>query len=78
MPDHGSPARSTDRRTRVEATGPTIEAALREAHRHIGPRPGSDLAMSRVVDWGAQFGGFAQAMSYWVVVEVDEATPFKN
>lgn len=61
-----------------EAVGETVEAALAKIHRQIPPRENADFAISRVVDWGAQFGGFAQTLVFWVKVEVDETSPFKT
>lgn len=61
-----------------EAVGETVEEALAKIHKQIPPREGADYAITRVVDWGAQYGGFAQALSFWVRVEVDEYSPFKT
>lgn len=61
-----------------EAVGDTLEEALARVHERIPPKDHSDFAISRVVDWGAQFGGFAQTLTFWVRVEVDDYSPFKT
>jgi hypothetical protein len=61
-----------------EAVGDSLEQALARIHEKIPPRTGSDFAISRLVDWGAQFGGFALSLTFWVRVEVDEFSPFKT
>lgn len=54
-----------------EGTGVTIEAALEAAHMQMPIPPGSDITVSRVVDWGMQYGGFIPQRTFWVIVEED-------
>ena len=64
-------------RTEYEAIGDTLDEALTKAHDAIPPPQGSDFTTSRVVDWGMQFGGWAQTRKYWVRV-VQEIVDFKT
>jgi hypothetical protein len=61
-----------------EGHGKSIEEALRKAHAQIPPSPGKDYAISKVVNWGMQHGGFTQATLFYVVVEEDKTSPFKR
>ncbi|KFG90319.1 hypothetical protein BV98_001521 [Sphingobium herbicidovorans NBRC 16415] len=54
-----------------EGTGTTIEEALDAAHMQIPIPVGSDITVSRVVDWGMQYGGFIPQRTFWVIVEED-------
>ena len=58
------------------AIGNTLEEALEKAHRQIPPRSGRDYAISRVIDWGMQTGGFVPSRSFYVRVVEDEHSPF--
>ena len=64
--------------TRYEGVGDTIEAALDQAHMQIPVPKDSDFTVSRVVDWGMQFGGFTQKRSFYVVVEQDPGAPVRT
>lgn len=61
-----------------EAVGATLEEALRKAHDQIPPRQGRDFAVSKVVTWGMQTGGFVLSRLFYVVVEEDENAPFRT
>ena len=61
-----------------EGRGSTIEEALKKAHAKIPQTAGKDFAISKVIDWGMQFGGFAQATLFYVVVEEDKSAAFKT
>jgi hypothetical protein len=61
-----------------EGVGNTLEQALAKAHSHIRPRPGRDFAISRVIDWGMQRGGFTDAVVFYVKVVEDKHAPFKT
>lgn len=61
-----------------EGIGRSLEEALRVAHSQIKFRPGRDFTVSRVIDWGMQFGGFARATVYYVKVIEDETASFKT
>ena len=60
---------------RYEGTGPSIQEALDAAHMQIPVQPGHDFTVSRVVDWGMQYGGFIATALYWVIVEEDRNAP---
>jgi hypothetical protein len=64
--------------TTYEGTGATIEEALKEAHDQIPPRDGRDFTVSKVKDWGMQFGGFTMQTLFYVVVEEDENAQFRT
>ena len=61
---------------RYEGTGESIEAAVRQADMQIPPSDGKDFTVSKVVEWGMQYGGFIQMTLYNVVVEEDRGAPF--
>jgi hypothetical protein len=63
---------------RYEGTGDTIEAALEAAHMQIPPSEGSDVTISKVVDWGMQYGGFVPATLFYVIVEQDLDAPIRT
>jgi len=46
-------------------TGTTLEDAVRAAHSKIPPPAHGDVTYSKVVDWGAQYGGFIPQWSFW-------------
>ncbi len=56
----------------------TLEAAIKVAHDKIQPTPGKDFTVSKVADWGMQFGGFAQQRRYWVVLVEDPDAPLRG
>lgn len=59
-----------------EGTGQTLESALEAAHKQIRPRHGRDFAVSRVVEWGMQRGGFSDTKLFYVkVIEEEHAEP---
>jgi hypothetical protein len=61
-----------------EGIGDTIEKAVENAHAQIPPREGRDFAISRVIDWGMQRGGFTRATIFYARVVEDEYSPFKT
>lgn len=61
-----------------EAVGATLEEAVRKAHNQIPPRQGRDFAVSKVVTWGLQTGGFVFSLVFYAVVEEDENAPFRT
>lgn len=61
-----------------EGVGSTIDEALRAAHRQLPIPPGRDYTVSRVRDFGMQFGGFAGATTFYVVVEQDVDAEFRT
>ena len=62
---------------RYEGTGPSIQDALGAAHIQIPVQPHNDFTVSRVVDWGMQYGGFNPTALYWVIVEEDRNAPLR-
>ncbi|MBD9624763.1 hypothetical protein IB279_17620 [Ensifer sp. ENS06] len=56
--------------------GATLEDAVKAAHDQIPFRPESDYTVSRVIDWGMQFGGFIPDRLIYVKVVQDEHAPF--
>ena len=62
----------------IEAIGDTLEEALEKAHNQIPPSAGRDFAVSRVVDWGMQTGGFVFSRKFYVVIEEDPSAPFRT
>ena len=61
-----------------EAIGGTLEEAVAKAHDQIGPRQGRDYAVSRVVTWGMQTGGFVPSRKFYAVVEEDPDADFRT
>lgn len=62
-----------------EATGKTLEEAATKAHMQIPPRHGRDYAVSRVVEWGVQIGGFTGARVFYArLIEDVDATPLSE
>jgi hypothetical protein len=53
----------------------TLEGALTLAHDKIPMPVGKDYKISRVIDWGVQFGGFLEQTRYWVKIIADEHSP---
>jgi len=49
-------------------TGPSLEAAVQAAHQQIPPPEHGDVTFSRIVDWGAQYGGIIPQWSYWATL----------
>ena len=64
--------------TTYEAIGDTLEEALTKAHDQIPPSEGRDFAVSRVVTWGMQAGGFIFTRKFYVVVDEDPNAPFRT
>jgi hypothetical protein len=61
-----------------EGVGETLEEALRQAHDRIPALgQGKDYTLSRVIDWGMQYGGIAMQYRVWVRVVEDRTTPPK-
>lgn len=57
-------------------TGATLEDAVRAAHDKIPPPPHGDITYSKVLDWGAQYGGFIPQWSFWAkLVATGNPTP---
>ena len=56
-----------------QGLGSTIEAAVLDAHKQIPRRDGFDYVSCRVLEWGYQRGGFADAKQFFVraVEELD-------
>lgn len=63
---------------RIEAIGDTLEEALTKAHDQIPIRMGTDFAVSRVVEWGMQTGGFVFSRKVYVAIEADLDAPFRT
>jgi len=61
-----------------EGLGDTLEMAVEEATRKIPARPHRDFVVSRVVEWGMQFGGFTGAKSLYAKLIEDEHATFKT
>jgi hypothetical protein len=61
-----------------EGVAETLEAAVQAAHDQIPFRDGRDFTVSKVIDWGMQFGGFAGARSFYAVVKEDPDAPFRT
>ena len=61
-----------------EALGPTLDAAVQNAHAQIPPRQGRDFTMSRVIEWGMQHGGFVGTRQFYAKVVEDESAPPKT
>ena len=64
--------------TQYEGTGKSIEAALENAQMQIPPSEGRDFTVSKVVDWGMQFGGFVPAKLFYVIIEENPDAPFRT
>ena len=56
--------------------GDTLEEAIEVAHRQIPLRHGKDFAISRIVDFGMETGGFVNARKFYARVVEDEHSPF--
>ncbi|MBY5456884.1 hypothetical protein HFO89_10985 [Rhizobium leguminosarum] len=67
-----------DRNRVYEGLGATLEEAVEKAHVQIPPQPGTDYTISRVVDWGMQFGGFVGAKLFYAKVFADDGETFKT
>lgn len=63
---------------RIEAIGDTLEEALGKAHDQIPIRTGTDFAVSKVLEWGMQTGGFVFSRKFYVVIEADLNAPFRT
>jgi len=63
---------------RYEGTGQSVEAAVQQAHMKIPPSDGRDFTVSKVVDWGMQYGGFIPTRLFYAVVEEDPDAPFRT
>jgi len=61
-----------------EGTGKTVDEAIDHAHSQIQPRPGRDFAISKVIEFGMQRGGFSMAKLFYAKVIEDENAPFKS
>jgi len=61
-----------------EGRGRSVEEALSRAHAQIPPSAHRDFATSRVVEWGMQKGGIANATLHYVIVEEDPNAPFRT
>jgi hypothetical protein len=59
-------AQSYDRVYR--AAGQSLDEAVSTAHDQIPVRPGRDFAVSRIVEWGMQRGGFTMQRRYYAVL----------
>lgn len=61
-----------------EGVGSTVQEALEAAHRQIPPQPHRDFAVSRVLDWGMQMGGFVNEKLFYVRIVEDADAQFKT
>jgi hypothetical protein len=55
-----------------------FEAAVAQAHMQIPPTEGRDFTVSKVVEWGMQYGGFIPTQLFYAIVEDDLNAPFRT
>jgi hypothetical protein len=61
-----------------EAIGDSLEEAISRAHDQIPPTHGKDFAISRVIEWGMERGGFTNQRKYYVRLIEDKHAPWKT
>ncbi|MBY5416397.1 hypothetical protein [Rhizobium leguminosarum] len=61
-----------------EGVAETLEQALAAAHMQIPVITGNDFTLSRVIDWGMQYGGFNPQTLFYVRVVADRDSAFKT
>ena len=61
-----------------EGHAESLQKALENAHAQIPVRNDRDFTISKVVEWGMQYGGFTLATLFYVKVIEDETAHFKT
>jgi hypothetical protein len=64
--------------SQYEGTGESLEEAVAKAHMQIPISAGRDFTVSRVVDWGMQYGGFVPVTVFYAMVEEDPNASFRT